>query len=159
MGVFDGYVAWFSDTVKDKHKLLWKAHGGTIKDAAKATHLFTKAMDASDVREVDHRLRDKEHIFLYPRFIKRCILLGVCSSPIKAHVLQKKRNVLYGRSEQPNVRQENPEPTAGPSKPPEAICITDMRRVNFRVHLKPNASLGILEKLREELYGKDSEHE
>ncbi|KAL1425406.1 hypothetical protein MTO96_019202 [Rhipicephalus appendiculatus] len=155
MGVFDGYVAWFSDTVKDKYKLLWKAHGGTIGDAAEASYLFSKSMDASDVREVYQRLRNREHVFLCPRFIIRCVLLGSCCVPIKDHVLQRMPDVSRESSEQPQVRRENSAPTADPSKSPETICITDMSCEDFRIHLKPSASLEIREKLRKKLMRSD----
>ncbi|KAL3207581.1 hypothetical protein MRX96_010063 [Rhipicephalus microplus] len=70
------------------------------------------------------------------------------------------RNVpRESRSKQTQVTQDNFVPTAGPSKPPEAICITDMSCKNFRIHLKPNASLKIRELFRKKLLKDDSEPE
>ncbi|KAH8042727.1 hypothetical protein HPB51_025631 [Rhipicephalus microplus] len=160
MGVFDGSVAWFSDTVKDKYKLLWQTHGGTIGDAGEASYLFSNSTDASDVQAVHRRLRNQEHVFLCPRFIIRCVLLGSRSVPTKDHILQGKPHVpRESRSKQTQVTQDNFVPTAGPSKPPEAICITDMSCKNFRIHLKPNASLKIRELFRKKLLKDDSEPE
>lgn len=146
MGVFDGTVAWFSETVKDGYKLLWKAHGGETGDAEEADYLFAMTEDSRDVQEVSRRLENRGRIFLCPRYIVRCILIGRFGAPTKHHILGSE--LPPANSEQPQVDDEAS--ASGPSQSTAPMCITDMD-ADFRVHLKPNASHDVCEALVEKL--------
>ncbi|KAH6947084.1 hypothetical protein HPB50_017046 [Hyalomma asiaticum] len=73
-GVFRGTVAWFSETVAPKYKLVWKVNGGRAGDAERAQYFFATSQDAPDVCEVARRLEGQDHVFLHPRYIGHCVL-------------------------------------------------------------------------------------
>lgn len=147
MGVFDGSGAWFSETVDDKYKLLWKAHGGEMKDAEEANYLFAKSEDAADVREVCHRLGgERELVFLCPRYIIRSVLLGTSGVCMKQHVLGRKPDSPQEDHQQPEDEEKAPPARARP-KPSGAMSITDVNCGEFSIHLKPGACPELGEKL------------
>jgi hypothetical protein len=52
LATFDGLTAWFSTSVDDTLKRLWKAQGGTVADNAKATFFFSDDASTSDTKKL-----------------------------------------------------------------------------------------------------------
>ncbi|KAL1481170.1 hypothetical protein MTO96_034625 [Rhipicephalus appendiculatus] len=132
-GVFHGSVAWFSEGVSDTYKNFWKVHGGEIADAEKADYLFAMADDAPDVQEVSRRLESKDHVFLCPRYIVRCVLIGRFGSPTKhilgsqlppasAKQLQQDSTASTSGSSQSSVPVNGTGGGGRPSRPAHAKC-------------------------------------
>ncbi|KAH6921184.1 hypothetical protein HPB50_027832 [Hyalomma asiaticum] len=86
-GVFRGTIAWFSETVAAKYKLVWKVNGGRAGDAESAQYFFATSQDAPDVQEVVRRLRGQDQILLHPRYIGRCVLREKFISTRKFRIL------------------------------------------------------------------------
>ncbi|KAL1481169.1 hypothetical protein MTO96_034624 [Rhipicephalus appendiculatus] len=130
-GVFHGSVAWFSEGVSDTYKHVWKVHGGEIGEAEKADYLFAMAENAPDVQEVSRRLESKDHVFLCPRYIVRCVLIGRFRSPTKQHILGSQLPPASAKQ----LQQDNTASTSGSSQ-----SSVPVEEADHRVHLMPSAS-------------------
>ncbi|KAL1481171.1 hypothetical protein MTO96_034626 [Rhipicephalus appendiculatus] len=133
-GLFHGSVAWFSEGVSDTYKHFWKVHGGEIGEAEKADYLFAMAEDAPDVQEVSRRLGSKDHVFLCPRYIVRCVLIGRFRSPTKQHILGSQLPPASAKQ----LQRDNTASTSGSSQSSVPVNGT-VEEADHRVHLMPSA--------------------
>ncbi|KAH6946679.1 hypothetical protein HPB50_014542 [Hyalomma asiaticum] len=97
-GVFRRTVAWFSETVAPKYKLVWKVNGGRTGEAERAQYFFTTTQDAPDVQAVSRILEGKDRVFLHPKYIGRCVLR-------EKFISTRKYRILVSEPPSPNGEQ------------------------------------------------------
>ncbi|KAH8029772.1 hypothetical protein HPB51_004777 [Rhipicephalus microplus] len=133
-GVFHGSLAWFSEGVSDTYKRYWTLHGGEVGEAETADHLFAMTQDAPDVQELSLRLESKDRVFLCPRYIIYCILIGRLRSPKEQHILGSEQPRTSATQRQGDEKAS----TRGPSQSSTSVNAEAMVEDDQRARVMPS---------------------